>query len=154
MQQNSASRTQTGQSLTEFALALPLLIIILLGALDLSRLFEAKITLANAAREGARYGMNATDPNDRLNNVNTYVAVVKAQAVNEAANSGVTIANGEITVTCMNPATGTAYANCSLAQVGDQVTVAINHPFYFISTDLLGVGNITLGGTASMVLVN
>ena len=148
------SDSQGGQSLTEFALALPMLILILLGALDLSRLFEAKVTVANAAREGARYGMNATNPNDRLNHVASYVALIKNQAINEAANSGVTLATGEITVNCLNVASGSAYANCSLAQIGDQVRVTINHPFYLISTDLFGVGTLNLSGSASMVLTN
>lgn len=49
-------RSLDGQSLVEFALTLPLLMLILLGVLDLGRLFFAYIAINNAAREGARYG--------------------------------------------------------------------------------------------------
>jgi Flp pilus assembly protein TadG len=44
-----------GQALVEFALALPLLVLILVGVLDLGRAFYALIAVHNAAREGARY---------------------------------------------------------------------------------------------------
>ena len=45
-----------GQELMEFAIVLPLLLLIVFGVLDLGRLFHALITITNAAREGARYG--------------------------------------------------------------------------------------------------
>ena len=47
---------QGGQELVEFAAVLPLLILILFGVLDLGRVFHAAVVVANAAREGARYG--------------------------------------------------------------------------------------------------
>ncbi|HSH79425.1 MAG TPA: TadE family protein [Herpetosiphonaceae bacterium] len=47
-------RGQGGQNLVEFALMLPVLVIILLGVLDLGRSFYTYISLTNAAREAAR----------------------------------------------------------------------------------------------------
>lgn len=47
----------SGQELVEFALVLPLLLLLVFGAVDLGRLFHAYITISNAAREGARYGI-------------------------------------------------------------------------------------------------
>ena len=44
-----------GQALVEFALVLPLLLVLILGAMDLGRMFYAKIVITNAAREGAYY---------------------------------------------------------------------------------------------------
>jgi len=44
-----------GQSLVEFALVLPILLLLILGAMDFARMFSTKITLTNAAREGANY---------------------------------------------------------------------------------------------------
>jgi len=49
-----------GQALVEFALILPLLILILMGIFDLGRAFYAYSVVANAAREGARAGVIAT----------------------------------------------------------------------------------------------
>lgn len=44
-----------GQALVEFALILPLLLLLTLGVMDIGRLFSTKIVLTNAAREGANY---------------------------------------------------------------------------------------------------
>jgi len=44
-----------GQSIVEFALALPLLLLLILGAMDIGRMITTKIVLTNAAREGANY---------------------------------------------------------------------------------------------------
>jgi Flp pilus assembly protein TadG len=43
-----------GQSLVEFALLLPILVLIIFGVLELGRAFFAFIAITNAAREGAR----------------------------------------------------------------------------------------------------
>lgn len=45
--------SQRGQGLVEFALLVPLLLLMTLGALDFGRLFFAYTAIANAAREGA-----------------------------------------------------------------------------------------------------
>ena len=49
--------TQTGQTLLEFALVVLFLVVVLVGIIDFSRFFFSYGTLANAAREGARYGI-------------------------------------------------------------------------------------------------
>lgn len=46
---------EAGQSTTEIALALPLLLVILLGLVDLGRAYGLASTLSNAAREAAIY---------------------------------------------------------------------------------------------------
>jgi Flp pilus assembly protein TadG len=43
-----------GQSLVEFALVLPLLVMVVFGVLELGRVFFAYIAITNASREGAR----------------------------------------------------------------------------------------------------
>ena len=48
-------QTRKGQSLVEFALILPVLLVILVILADLSRSIAARVALSNAAREGARY---------------------------------------------------------------------------------------------------
>lgn len=51
-------RVIRGQSLTEFALLLPILTLIMVGTTDLARAFYTKVTLANAARVAAEYAVN------------------------------------------------------------------------------------------------
>jgi len=55
-------RNQKGQSMVEVALALPLLILILAGILDLGRAYVTYVALADAAAEGAAYA--AIHPTD------------------------------------------------------------------------------------------
>lgn len=53
---------EKGQSLTEVALALPVLLLILAGILDLGRLYYISVTLSGAAAEGATFA--AINPHD------------------------------------------------------------------------------------------
>ena len=47
---------EAGQSLVEFAMVLPLLLVLLCAIIDFGRVFQAHVTLTNAVREGARLG--------------------------------------------------------------------------------------------------
>lgn len=47
-------RSQSGQSLVEFALVLPILLLLLVGILDLGRAVAAYNSVSNGARSGAR----------------------------------------------------------------------------------------------------
>ena len=48
---------EAGQELVEFALILPLLLLLFFGIIEVGRLMLSYNTIANAAREGARYGI-------------------------------------------------------------------------------------------------
>jgi Flp pilus assembly protein TadG len=49
-----------GDSIVEFALVMPILLLILFGILEVGRVLDAWIVVKNAAREGARIGTLAT----------------------------------------------------------------------------------------------
>jgi len=49
-------RGESGQSLVEFALVLPMLLLVLFAIIDFARLYQGHVTLTNAVREGARLG--------------------------------------------------------------------------------------------------
>lgn len=55
-------RREGGQALVEFALVLPILLLLLCGIIDCGWLYYNQITLNNAAREGARYAVIHYDP--------------------------------------------------------------------------------------------
>lgn len=55
-------REQTGQGIVEFAVSMPLLLLILLGTIDMGRVFFDYIDMRQAAIEGATYG--ARKPTD------------------------------------------------------------------------------------------
>jgi Flp pilus assembly protein TadG len=66
----SRPRTRNGQGLVEFALVIPLILLMFMGILDFGRAIYAYNTIANAARQGARVAaVNQADPsapNNRL----------------------------------------------------------------------------------------
>ena len=77
----------------EFAIVLPLLLLLVFGLLDLGRLFHALITITNAAREGARYGIIYPDDLTGINFVTR----------REAQSSGITLDPGASSVSVTYP---------------------------------------------------
>ncbi|MDX2159778.1 MAG: vWA domain-containing protein [bacterium] len=53
--QDQVRKRRQGQTLAEFALILPLLLLLLFGVIEFGRIFQAILTLENAARAAARY---------------------------------------------------------------------------------------------------
>lgn len=99
-----------GQSLVEFALILPLFVLIVIGVFDLGRAFFASITITNAAREGARYGtLHATDPQGICN-----------ATLSEAVSSEIALPYNDVMITCSAQSTclssGTPSAGCGRNQ--------------------------------------
>ena len=58
------AKSRNGQSLLEFALVLPLLLIVTFGIVEFGILMYDKAVITNASREGARLGIVARDRSD------------------------------------------------------------------------------------------
>lgn len=104
--------------MVEMALLIPLLVLIIFGAIDLARAYFAQVTITNASREGARYAMrinNDIDPN-------TNITSLKQRVIAEAANKIVLTAS-DITVTC----NGAAYI--SSCPSGGVIRVTVEYDF-------------------------
>jgi Flp pilus assembly protein TadG len=54
-----AAAEEGGQSLVEVALCLPLLLLIVIGIVDVGRIYAYKVAVTNAAREAAVVGRRA-----------------------------------------------------------------------------------------------
>jgi Flp pilus assembly protein TadG len=52
--------SERGAALAELAVALPILIVVLLGAVDFGRLWTEGLAISNAVRAGAQYGSEST----------------------------------------------------------------------------------------------
>lgn len=129
----------SGQSLTEFALMLPLLIVVLLGVLEVAHIYQAYVTITNAAREGARYGI--TDPTD--------TSGIKSRTMQEAS-SEIVLNADDISISCPD-ATG---GNCANATTGTRITITVRYVYDFITTYLFGVGQMTISNYATMAITN
>jgi len=81
----------SAQALVEFALVLPLLLLLVLGVMDFGRMFYTKMILTNAAREGANY--LAYYPEDADNGyTDTFITIY-----DEANSSNVEVADTDVT---------------------------------------------------------
>ena len=58
---NQFKANEKGQSLVEFALLLPILLLLLLGIIQFGIIFNGQITVTSAAREGARLAAVGAD---------------------------------------------------------------------------------------------
>ena len=100
----------------EFALILPVLVLVLVGVFDLGRALFYLITINNAAREGARYGTLHTDE---------AVTALQAAAVAEAQGSGINITAANVTVVCPEDVGGPAWP----CDRGNAIRVWVNYTF-------------------------
>lgn len=109
-------KSEKGQSLVEFALLIPLLIIILMAIIEFGFMFNAYITISNASREGARLGsLGGSD----------------AAVIERVADTTDHLNQGDMTVT-VTPA---------LRSRGDMITVEVNYDYQLITPIIAAVLN-------------
>lgn len=112
-------RSEKGNVAIEFALVLPVLLLVVGGIIDFGRAYWFKQTLTWASREGARQGSILSKDDWNLDLVKTKVV----EAV--AAGCGTVISKSDVTVT---PETGPAG--------GSEITVNVAMPFSFMMIPL------------------
>ena len=129
----------SGQALAEVAIALPILLLMLVGIFEFARAYQIQQVVVNAAREGARQGVLQTVDVDSVTNVvNRYLA-------------GGSISGATIVLTGVGAA----------AAAGDVTTVQVSVPYTFSLIGPLirlatkdpgrtGPGDITLSSQATM----
>jgi Flp pilus assembly protein TadG len=133
--------------MVEFALVLPIFMLILTGILDFGFMLYSRMSVINAAREGARAAVMASDPT-------VIVATAKAAAVSAASQGGITVDQGNVDVTCLDThddPTSTAPITCGDAVSGDSVKVDIrySYPSFFPATPW---PQVPLSSTVQMVI--
>ncbi len=130
-----------GQGMVEFALVLPILLLLVIGALDFGRAFYIKVGLENAAREGAYYMVYNTTAGKASG-----FALAKTAVQIEAQDSGFPIPTDKIIVKCMQG--GTQNNACPS---GSTVIVTVQYEFQFVVSRFLG-GPIQLTNEARMLI--
>jgi Flp pilus assembly protein TadG len=107
LRKSGVFKADSGTAVVEFALTLPLLILLVLGTVDLGRYVAFSVLVGNAARAGAQVGAaNATDPQapPNPNYANSSVDTLASQAAcNDSgftcAASGTTPTNNQLSAT-------------------------------------------------------
>jgi Flp pilus assembly protein TadG len=128
---NGSGDRQRGQSLMEFALVLPLFLILFLSIVDFGWALRAWITVTNSAREGARLGA-----------VSAGCDAIKSRTVSTSAGL-LTTSNVAVSVSPQD------LGDCK-GNSGDELTVSVTYDYNYITP----LGNFvqTLGGPLHMVV--
>lgn len=97
-QPTRGQRTERAQSLLEFALALPALLILFLGLIELALALRAQLVLTNANREAARYASHGVFTNDQIANraVISFAEQLPVETSGPEANTGIIISRFRI----------------------------------------------------------
>ena len=126
-------RVPRGQSLVEFAIVVPLMLLLLAAAIDLGRLFYAYVAVENAAKEGAFFGARSPLCDDATGSGCTDPNNVAWHVQHEATNIG---SQFSTTVACRTPA-GVLVQPINDCLDGYTYQVSVTYPFRLI-TPILG----------------
>ena len=130
--------SERGAELIEFAIVLPILMLLVAGIVDFGMMFRTFEVVTNAAREGARVGVlpGYEQAIDVENRVNAYLAAAGLNNANQVTAPNVTVATSAGTFTAR------------------QVTVVYNYQFLVLGgiTPLFGgsIGSINLTARSVM----
>lgn len=134
-------RDGRGQALVEFALVLPIFLLILVAIFDLGRAVFAFNSITNAAREGARLAI-----------VNQTTASITNKAIANAAIAETAAPNVTVIFKEAAPnADPTTNANCATLEIGCMAVVSFQttyQPLTPIVSQILFSGGVTLTATS------
>ncbi len=140
------------QSVVEFALIAPLLILMLLGAIDLGRAFGAYVAITNASREGARVGSGHLRTGAGALNPN-----ITNRTILEATSAAPELTGLTVVVACAPSGSSSfteSYCLSADIQSGHQVRVTVRGNFQLLTLYLFGVESIPLSHSTTMAIIN
>jgi Flp pilus assembly protein TadG len=119
-----------GQALVEFAVVFPIFIIVLTSLLYFGFLLYSKMSIINAAREGAHYGI-LLDPADAAfaTKVAGQVQGAAGAGLNPGSVTTVTTGFKVDTTTHLVTSTSCTWGSGGTCKAGDAVTVTVTYPF-------------------------
>jgi len=151
------SRGRRGQSLVEFAMSAVIVLLLLFGVVEVSRIMLVYTTVADAARIGARYAItHGTTPNDTATNadvssmqssVQTAVKSFLGPGTVNVNAPGLTITTAFPSVACSGSA---STSTCTGTTPGNLVQVTVSYP-YDLLIPYLPI-SVTIGSTSAGVI--
>jgi hypothetical protein len=162
-------RRDLGQALAEFALIVPVFLILTIGVMDLARVVWAADVTANAAREAARFaivhggspgttcpvGPPSADSNVPRPSASCPHPSPSTQMVKDTATKMAIGAGGSVTVTvCYGDLCEGDAHTLATNQRGTPVTVRVTAELPLLTGSLVGLGTFTVTGTSTMLVSN
>jgi Flp pilus assembly protein TadG len=129
-----AIRDQSGAALVEFALLLPILMLLLLGMLDLGKAFNYWIDETHLAHEGARFAAVGKNPGP---------GATLQESLKQRANTAELEGRLQVCV---------SYPNGAIVGEPVEVSVTSTYPFLTFVANKLGVAQKTITATSTMRL--
>lgn len=132
-------RRPRGQALVEFALAIPIFVLLIFGLIDLGRLVYVNNAVAQAAREGARFGSVQG---------RSATAGTRTGVAGHTAGMLTAVPQPAVAVACERD--GAAAATC---RTNDVLTVTVSSPVGML-TPVIGqlVGTVNVSSTAKVTV--
>ena len=140
-------RRDDGVAMTEFALILPIFMVIVAGMLGFGRVFFYWIQANHVANESARWAIVDRNPYAPLcpGGPSTYTGAVGCQSLQQHAANSASAEFNSNTEVCI------ARRDATL-NVGDPLTVTVAKPFTFVP--ILNIGKITVRASSTMRVEN
>lgn len=113
-----------GSQLLEFGLALPFLLVFVIGIIQFGGAFNLKQEMANAAREGARIVISNTMADSSCASTNCSVQT----AVNAMANY---MTNAGVDSSCINPASPSSSGTSTWTYSCKGISMTVNHGYVY-----------------------
>ena len=133
----------SGQAVVEFALVIPIFLFILWGIIDFGFALYSRMSVINAAREGARAASVATDP--------SAIPVIVPNTV-RASGAGLVLSDISVTVTCKPVVSASCnFAAAANSKPGDAAIVTVDYPYHTMFPLLFGA-TMNLSSTVQMTL--
>lgn len=141
------NRQRRGQALVEFALILPILLLIIFGIVDAGRLIFTMNTVGNAARSAARVAI-VNQSTIGTNTCDTISPTAYATGCAIASGINLSIAPADVVVTYRDPADA---APCAVMSIGCLAVVQVTG-HYTPLTPIIGqiIGSVTVQSTSKI----
>lgn len=140
-------RRRRGQALVEFALVFPIFMLVLAGILDFGFMLYSRMSVINAAREGARASI-------MVPNFQDVPATAEGAVIASASTGGIHLTSSNVTTTCLQTTAGTnppPTCDWSSAKAGDSVRVTVTYSYQTFFPLFFGA-SFSLSSTVQMVL--
>jgi Flp pilus assembly protein TadG len=145
-----------GQALTEFALVIPIFMLVLSGILDFGFLLYSRMTVISTAREGARAVISLVG----TTTTTSIPSTAQARVVGAATGTGLVLATSDVAVSCVVTPGSTTTSPCTFTthtprlandvQAGDAVSVRVTYVYHSFFPLLFG-STFNLVSTVQMV---